>query len=98
MKKKTVYNIIMVAVIAAPTMTFARAKNLLRSTIPEQIVERINISIRIGVRSPELDHMIFVLTIDLKRVYSLGIAACPMALDSRHGHCNKTRTPEQGGV
>ena len=42
--------------------------------------------------------MIFVLTIDLKRVYSLGIAAYPMALDSKHGYYNKTRAPEQGGV
>ena len=50
--------------------------------------------VRIGVHSPELDHMIFVLTIDLKRVYSLGIAAYPMALDSKHGYCNKTRAPE----
>ena len=55
----------------APTMTFARAKNLVRSAIPEELVERINISIRIGVHSPELDHMIFVLTIDLKRVYAM---------------------------
>ena len=79
-------------------MTFARAKNPIRSAIPEQIVERINMPVRIGVHSPELDHMIFVLTIDLKRVYSLGIAAYPMALDSKHGYCNKTRAPEQGGV
>ena len=82
----------------APTVTFARAKNPIRSAIPEQIVERINMPVRIGVHSPELDHIIFVLAIDLKRVYSLGIAACPTALDSRHGHCNKTRAPEQGGV
>lgn len=27
--------------------------------------------VRIGVHSPELDHMIFVLTIDLKRVYAM---------------------------
>ena len=81
-----------------PTMTFARAKNPIRSTIPEELVERINMPVRIGIHSPELDHMIFVLAIDLTRVYSLGIAACPMALDSKHGHCNKTRAPEQGGV
>ena len=71
-------------------MTFARAKNLIRSTIPEQIVERINISIRIGVHSPELDHMIFVLTIDLKRVYTictfLVLVAVQVEQHHPHGH------------
>ncbi len=41
--------------------------------------------------------MIFVLTIDLKRVYSLGIAACPMALDSKHGNYKKTRARNKAG-
>ena len=55
----------------AMPMIFALAKNLVRSAIPEQFVKRINIPIRIGAHSPKLYHIIFVLAIDLKRIYAM---------------------------